>query len=92
MSINIEIGNKWVITSDKFQFILNEKKVVKSGKNAGQDCLETIGYYTKLSQLISGLALYEIQTSEINSLKQMAGLIDRLALHCEASFKEMKHD
>ena len=29
MSIHIEIGDNWVITSDKFQFILNEKKVVK---------------------------------------------------------------
>ncbi|CAC0117640.1 hypothetical protein SPC668_04711 [Salmonella enterica subsp. enterica serovar Paratyphi C] len=29
MSIHIEIGDKWVITSDQYQFILNEKKVVK---------------------------------------------------------------
>ncbi len=26
MSIRIEIGDKWVITSDQYQFILNEKK------------------------------------------------------------------
>lgn len=32
MSIRIEVGDKWVITSDQYQFILNEKKVVKSGK------------------------------------------------------------
>lgn len=34
MSIRIEIGDKWVITSDQYQFILNEKKVVKSGKKS----------------------------------------------------------
>lgn len=37
MSIRIEIGHKWVITSDQYQFILNEKKVVKSGKKAGEE-------------------------------------------------------
>lgn len=26
MSIHITIGDKWVITSDQYQFILNEKK------------------------------------------------------------------
>ena len=34
MSINIVIDNKFVITSDQFQFILQEKKIAKSGKNA----------------------------------------------------------
>lgn len=43
MSIRIEVGDKWVITSDQYQFILNEKKVVKSGKNAGEEWLGTIG-------------------------------------------------
>ncbi len=37
MGIHIEVGEKWVITSDQYQFILNEKKVVKSGKKAGEE-------------------------------------------------------
>ncbi|MCP5613306.1 DUF5405 family protein, partial [Klebsiella pneumoniae] len=53
MSLRIEIGDKWVITSDQYQFILNEKKVVKSGKKAGEEWLDTIGYYPKINQLIS---------------------------------------
>ncbi len=55
MSLRIVIGDKWVITSDQYQFILNEKKVVKSGKKAGEEWLDTIGYYPKINQLISGL-------------------------------------
>lgn len=33
MGIRIEVGDKWVITSDQYQFIPNEKKVAQSGKN-----------------------------------------------------------
>lgn len=36
MSIRIEIGERYVVTSDSFQFILHEKKRAESGKNAGQ--------------------------------------------------------
>ncbi|HHB9110667.1 TPA: DUF5405 family protein, partial [Klebsiella pneumoniae] len=51
MGIRIEVGDKWVITSDQYQFILNEKKVVKSGNKAGEEWLDTIGYYPKINQL-----------------------------------------
>lgn len=92
MSIRIEIGDKWVITSDQFQFILNEKKVIKSGKNAGEEWLGTIGYYPKINQLISGLIHHHIQTATINSVSEMAAEIAKLSLVCEEAFKAVKND
>ena len=86
MSIRIEVGDKWVITSDQYQFILNEKKVVKSGKKAGEEWLDTIGYYPKVNQLISGLIHHHIQNSEINSLKGMADEIERIGHLCISAF------
>ncbi|ELC6705545.1 DUF5405 family protein [Salmonella enterica] len=88
MSIRIEVGDKWVITSDQYQFILNEKKVVKSGKNAGEEWLGTIGYYPKINQLISGLIHHHIQNSEIKSLKGMADEIERIGNLCISAFGE----
>jgi hypothetical protein len=32
MSIRIEIGERYVVTSDRFQFILQEKKPPKQGR------------------------------------------------------------
>jgi len=61
MGVRIEVGDKWVITSDQYQFILNEKKVVKSGNKAGEEWLDTIGYYRKINQLICGLIPHHIQ-------------------------------
>lgn len=82
MSIRIEIGDKWVITSDQYQFILNEKKVVKSGKKAGEEWLDTIGYYPKINQLISGLLHHHIQNSTITLIQVIAAEIEKVGALC----------
>ena len=87
MSIRIEIGDKWVITSDQYQFILNEKKVVKTGNKAGEEWLSTIGYYPKINQLISGLIHHHIQQTSITALDAMAAEIERIGEMCTSSIK-----
>ena len=87
MSIRIEVGDKWVITSDQYQFILNEKKVVRTGNKAGEEWLDTIGYYPKINQLISGLIHHHIQTATINSLVEMAAEIERVGNLCAAAVR-----
>lgn len=90
MSIRIEVSNKWVITSDQYQFILNEKKVVKSGKKAGEEWLDTIGCYPKINQLISGLIHHHIQQSSITTLDAMASEIERIGEMCASSIKAVE--
>lgn len=90
MSIHIEICNKWVVTSDQYQFILNEKKVVKSGEKAGEEWLDTVGYYQKINQLISGLIHHHIHNSDITSLEAMATEIDRIGELCNEAFGVIK--
>ncbi|EOF7808755.1 TPA: DUF5405 family protein [Klebsiella michiganensis] len=87
MGIRIEVGDKWVITSDQYQFILNEKKVVKTGNKAGEEWLDTIGYYPKINQLISGLIHHHILQSSITTLDAMAAEIERIGEMCAASIK-----
>ncbi|EEC6839941.1 hypothetical protein H2376_000541 [Salmonella enterica] len=90
MGICIEVGDKWVITSDQYQFILNEKKVVKTGNKAGEEWLDTIGYYPKINQLISGLIHHHINISAITSLEAMATEIDRIGGLCNEAFGVIK--
>lgn len=80
MSFRIEIGDKWIITSDQYQFILNEKKVAQSGKKSGEEWLDAIGYYPKIEQLISGLIHRHIQNSTITSLKEMVVEIEKIGV------------
>lgn len=87
MGIRIEVVDKWVITSDQYQFILNEKKVVKSGKKAGEEWLDTIGYYPKINQLISGLIHNQIHGSDITAIDAMAVEIERVGQLCIAAIQ-----
>lgn len=92
MGIRIEIGDKWIITSDQYQFILNEKKTVKNGKKAGEEWLDTIGYYPKINQLVSGLIHHHIQHSAITSFEEMAAEIERVGLLCSNALIEANVD
>ncbi|HFK8258526.1 TPA: DUF5405 family protein [Klebsiella pneumoniae] len=87
MGIRIEVGDKWVITSDQYQFILNEKKVVKSGNKVGEEWLDTIGYYPKINQLISGLIHHQIHGSDITAIDAMAEEIKRVGQLCIAAIQ-----
>lgn len=90
MSIHIEVGDKFVITSDQYQFILNEKKVGKTGSREGVEFLDVIGYYPKISQLISSLIRHHIERSAIDSLEALAAEIERVGQQCAAAFEAQR--
>ena len=82
MSIRIEIGERYVVTSDSFQFILHEKKRAERGKNAGQEWMAVVGYYTKLSQLVSGLMHHDILTGSAKSFADLNAQGEQLSKRC----------
>ncbi|CNH37411.1 DUF5405 family protein [Yersinia kristensenii] len=87
--MNIKIGEQHLITSDSQQFILNEIKISKEGKNKGQERLEPIGYYPTIEMLVAGLIRRHIGTVEINSLSSLANEIERIGKLCQAAFSSM---
>ncbi|MBK0647355.1 DUF5405 family protein, partial [Klebsiella pneumoniae] len=62
-------------------------KVVKSGKKAGEEWLDTIGYYPKINQLISGLIHHQIHGSDITAIDAMAEEIERVGQLCIAAIQ-----
>ncbi|WP_406866032.1 DUF5405 family protein [Escherichia coli] len=82
MSIRIEIGERYVVTSDSFQFILHEKKRAESGKNAGQEWLAD----PKLSQLVSGLMHHDILTGSAKSFADLNAQVEQLSRRCSEAF------
>ncbi|SFN90207.1 DUF5405 family protein [Xenorhabdus japonica] len=73
--MKLDLG-KYVITSDSRKFILNTKTILKSGKNAGQETLRTIGYYRHLNQLMRDVMRMEIDSADIRTLQQLSDKID----------------
>ncbi|MCE6966085.1 DUF5405 family protein [Enterobacter sp. MW07] len=86
MSINLKVSEKYVITSDQFQFILQEKKIAKSGKNAGKEWLDTIGFYPTINKLVSGLVLHEVFTGEAQRFDEIEKQIEQLGQKCLEAF------
>lgn len=87
--MRIEIDNKWVITSDKFQFILQEKGVAKEGKNAGQEVLKSASFYPKMEQLINALILREVRDSDVESLQLMSAKIEAVCTTVSKTFANL---
>ncbi|QKJ57614.1 DUF5405 family protein [Serratia fonticola] len=84
--MEIRIDKDWVITSDTFQFILNRRKTVKSGKEVGKEWLDAIGYYPTIPQLISGLIHQGIRDSDATTLVELAAEVERIGLLCQVAF------
>lgn len=87
--MQISIGEKYVVTGDQYQYILNERKTVKEGKNAGSEYQQTVGYFPKLSQLVAALLHLECRTTDVASLEHLEKYIERVAAQCERAFKEV---
>lgn len=86
MGVRIEIGDRYVVTSDQFQFILREKKIAKTGINTDKEYLDTVGYYPKLSQLVSGLFHHSILNGDATTFESLAVQVERVAEQCQAAF------
>lgn len=84
--MELKIGLKYVVTSTTHDFVLNEVKIVKEGKNAGNETLAVVGYFTKLSQLVTYLIAHDIKGSDVDSIRAMDSRINELAKKIEEAF------
>lgn len=77
--LRIELGDKYVVTGSAHDLILNEKKIPKEGKNAGQEVLSRLGYYSKFEHLVRELMHKEILESEAQTLIELRDHIYQLS-------------
>ncbi len=74
----IELGDKYLITSNNYSFVLVEKKTVKTGVKAGQEHLTNVGYFQNLGTLAKSLINKEIRESELTTLQQINERVEEL--------------
>jgi Domain of unknown function (DUF5405) len=88
--LQIEIGEKYLVTSDEYNLVLREKKVSKEGK----EYIVSLGYYGKLENLVSALFLREIKESEVSSLKELIAYLEsaekRLSIDIKKNVKAFR--
>ena len=76
--LNVELGDKYIVTSNSYTFVLVERKKIKSGVKAGQEQFANCGYFQNLNSLAKFLINKEIRESELTSLQQIAERVDEL--------------
>ena len=67
--MNIQITDNYVMTSDAFNFVLNESSIGIRGKVKGKPTLKAIGFYSSVSSLIDGLISLKMKKSTQRTLK-----------------------
>lgn len=90
MSLNIDLGTGYVITSDPMNFVLNEVKVYKTGKNIGASYLVPVGFYPSIDSLVNALLTKHVLASERNltGLKELQVLLLALQANLVKTIKE----
>ncbi|CAI1864164.1 MULTISPECIES: DUF5405 family protein [Serratia] len=92
MSIHIKIGDRFVITSDVHQFILNQRVIGKAGESAGKERLVPLAYCPTITQLVNVLVHQHVRDSDVRSISELAAKILRIGQKCEAAFNGVEYN
>ncbi|WOK01488.1 hypothetical protein [Pseudomonas phage UF_RH7] len=87
MSIEIRVADAYVITSDKYQFILHQlKEKGLESKNPGEETRALVGFYPTIRHLVTGMLQNELLESTACDLQEMQWLLEETAEKCQGSF------
>ena len=77
--MRLDINDKYCITSDERQFIVNQKGVAgEEAKKPGEPTLRPVGYFSTVSQCLTFLVNKQVRDSDCKSFKEVVSLIDKL--------------
>lgn len=76
--MKIQIDDKYQITSDSMNYILQEKREVKEGKDKGEVREVTLGYYGTITNALQGYKELQIRDSDVTTIDELMKLIKDL--------------
>ena len=82
--MEINLNDKYVITSDAYCYVLNKKMV---NKKTNEEYLSAVGYYGNLEQLIDSLINREVRESEATSIQGVLEVIENAKNDIVSSLK-----
>ena len=77
--MNIPITDTFRLSTDAYNFIIQEEVTVKSGKTKGEKHWVSHGYYNTIDNAMRGLCRRFMLDSEANSLDELKTLISKLS-------------
>jgi hypothetical protein len=65
--MEIVVDEKFIISSDEYNWVLKEKKVSKEGK----EYIVTLGYFGNIEQIVNNLLERSLKASEASSIQEL---------------------
>ena len=90
MSLNIDLVDDYVLTSDRYNFILNQRKIVEKGDNKGQEYLDIVGFYPTIIGALQGLVTKKLRASSCKTAESLLRKHTELTERIEAIFKALE--
>lgn len=86
----IQIDDKYFIDADSRNYVLQEKTVQKTGKNAGQEVFKDLGYFNNLEKVFKYIVNSEIRQyisrDRLNTLEQLTKKINTIEAKLDRQF------
>lgn len=86
----IQIDDKYFIDADSRNYILQEKIVQKTGKNAGQEVFKDLGYFNNLEKVFKYMVNSEtrqyVSRDRLNTLEQLTKKINTIEAKLDRQF------
>jgi len=83
--IRIDINDKYVITSDSNQMVVNEKRISKGEKTAGEEALSPISYMRTVNECYKFLLQRQIRESKASGFTALMEEVRRIEEELDAS-------
>ena len=74
----IPIDENFRISSDKYQWIIQERKVTETGKNAGQERWANVSYWGTVQGAVKGLGELMVRLHDSDTLTDALEYIEKL--------------
>lgn len=82
--MDIKLSEQYTMTSDSLNYILNEVNITQSGKNAGQERVNAVGFFPTLGLLAHAWAHKELRAGKAQKLHDLELQVVQLAARFEA--------
>jgi hypothetical protein len=69
--MNIRLSEDYQLTSDKYQYILQERKIPEKGKEKGKERWDNVGYYSRLNTALESYIDMRVKGSDKQSVADL---------------------
>jgi len=76
--VKLVLDNRYQITSDTYNYILQERKTTKIDDGETKEYEVNIGYYSTITNALKGYKELQIRTSNVATVNELINLINEL--------------